>query len=496
MSANSAQASVDQSSPSKVPLLLARDISPSVMREFEDGCLAYFGQKAMDAKVQVRMIAPGICDCCIRDWITADRDRIYALSFVDFMSEFRTNYLKPDWEATTHRELLGMTQGSQTFWNFQAAVKSKNSLLFGTKSYLAEDKLRHQIEAAIDANLARKCNSEKVDKVIDFKEWLNEVKRVDENVRAERHEFELIAKASHESNRRHNNTLTEPSRRANTNTTTATSSSSVATQTNSFKTCPRLTPAERQLLYDNEGCLKCRRVFCNHMSKHCPNGFPKADNYKVLTQADVDRAKRNRPHPVATVANRSSSEPTQELETHPVAAVMSMMHPVAYVASNTSNVIGDGVDTSGSDQSTISTNHCMPLTPRKAGNPLAEGHAVDTVTAPFHVPHLFWNCVINSDLHDYPVPINALIDHGSHAVLIREDLVDQLGLRRHRLPKPEKVELTMSQGDAKVEFELTEWVKLKLHDPSFFYSARTVRAIIAPGLCSPVILGLPFLVHN
>jgi hypothetical protein len=496
MSANSAQASVDQSSPSKVPLLLAGDISPSIMREFKDGCQAYFDQKAVDAKMQVRMIVPGIRDCCIRDWITADRDHIYALSFADFMSKFCTNYLKPDWEATTRHELLGMTQGSQTFWNFQAAVKSKNSLLFGTKSYLAEDKLRHQIEAAIDANLARKCDSEKVDKVVDFKEWLNEVKRVDENIRAERREFELIAKAGRESNRCQNNTLMEPSRRANTNTTTATSSSSISTRTNSFKTCPRLMPAECQLLYDNEGCLKCRCVFCNHISKHCLNGFPNADNYKVLTQADVDRAKCNRPQAVAAVASRSSFKPTQELEIHPVATVMSMTHPVAYVVSNTSNVISDGVDTSGSDQSTVSADHCMPLPPNTTGNPLAKGHSVDAVTAPFHVAHLFWNCVVNSNLHDHPVHTNALIDHGSHAVLIREDLVEQLGLRRRCLPKPEKVELAMSQGDVKVEVDLTEWVKLKLHDPSFFYSAWTVRAIIAPGLCSPVILGLPFLVHN
>jgi hypothetical protein len=54
----------------------------------------------------------------------------------------------------------------------------------------------------------------------------------------------------------------------------------------------------------------------------------------------------------------------------------------------------------------------------------------------------------------------------------------------------------MSPGSDKVEIELTEWVKLKLHDPSSFYSAWTVHAIIAPALCVPVLLGLPFLVHN
>ena len=40
------------------------------------------------------------------------------------------------------------------------------------------------------------------------------------------------------------------------------------------------------------------------------------------------------------------------------------------------------------------------------------------------------------------------------------------------------------------------WVKLKLYDPSSWWTVRTVYAIVAPGLCSPVILGIPFLLYN
>ena len=43
---------------------------------------------------------------------------------------------------------------------------------------------------------------------------------------------------------------------------------------------------------------------------------------------------------------------------------------------------------------------------------------------------------------------------------------------------------------------LHEWVRLCLQDPNSFWTARTVHTIVAPGLCAPVILGLPFLVHN
>ena len=43
---------------------------------------------------------------------------------------------------------------------------------------------------------------------------------------------------------------------------------------------------------------------------------------------------------------------------------------------------------------------------------------------------------------------------------------------------------------------LTEWVKLHLYDPSNFWTSKTVCTIITPSLCTPVILGLPFLTHN
>ena len=43
---------------------------------------------------------------------------------------------------------------------------------------------------------------------------------------------------------------------------------------------------------------------------------------------------------------------------------------------------------------------------------------------------------------------------------------------------------------------LYEWVKLRLYNPSGFWTSKTVRAVIAPSLCAPVILGTPFLAHN
>ena len=58
------------------------------------------------------------------------------------------------------------------------------------------------------------------------------------------------------------------------------------------------------------------------------------------------------------------------------------------------------------------------------------------------------------------------------------------------------IELVMESNGKKAEIVLCEYVKLKLYDPSNYWQSQTICAIITPTLCAPVILGLPFLVHN
>jgi hypothetical protein len=54
--------------------------------------------------------------------------------------------------------------------------------------------------------------------------------------------------------------------------------------------------------------------------------------------------------------------------------------------------------------------------------------------------------------------VTALIDNGSHSVLIDDGLVRRLGLRRRKLPAPQRVRLAM--GEEEIVF--SEWVKLRL----------------------------------
>src|SRR6202050_2170604 len=113
---------------------------------------------------------------------------------------------------------------------------------------------------------------------------------------------------------------------------------------------------------------------------------------------------------------------------HPVAAVLGMScNPTAYIAPNASGMIG-GLDINDSDSSgSASVSKVLPMT-AAVMQPLTEASAM-------HIPHLFWNCLAYGT-NEFPLTFRTLIDHSSSAVLISEEYVAKLGLRRRRLIEP------------------------------------------------------------
>jgi hypothetical protein len=167
---------LDDDSNSKAPILRPGDISPDVMRKFEHACLNYFDHKEIAAEKQVHKILSSFKDSRISDWIANERERLLELSFAEFMNEVRNGYLDRDWEDSTCHELLIMFQNNSSFWDYAVRVQGKNSLLVRTDSHLNDDKLCHRIKAGINDRLSKRCKAEKVNKVVDFKDWLAEVK--------------------------------------------------------------------------------------------------------------------------------------------------------------------------------------------------------------------------------------------------------------------------------------------------------------------------------
>jgi len=67
-------------------------------------------------------------------------------------------------------------------------------------------------------------------------------------------------------------------------------------------------------------------------------------------------------------------------------------------------------------------------------------------------------------------------------------------LRRRKLPNPKEV--VMAVGDGKEIFTFDEWVPVTIISADQSWTSRTCRAILAPNLCVPILLGGPFLFSN
>jgi hypothetical protein len=114
---------------------------------------------------------------------------------------------------------------------------------------------------------------------------------------------------------------------------------------------------------------------------------------------------------------------------------------------------------------------------------------------PYKIPHFFWKFLMDGPAVDFPIPVRGLIDDGSHLVLITPELVDRLELRRRLLHIPETVDVALSDSSTSKR-TLTEYIHLRCISTDSRWTSNTVRALIAPGLCAPVILGLPWLARN
>ena len=133
------------------------------------------------------------------------------------------------------------------------------------------------------------------------------------------------------------------------------------------------------------------------------------------------------------------------------------------------SVIADDTDYSDSEDSNWICLHCSSSCAAVVSNTQIPTSTVKQIRekvdpAPFFVPHLWWCC--SMDASDFMLQtINALIDRGSHAVLICMDLVNMLLLHCCLLHKPEIIELAMESDGQKSQIVLHKYVKWKLYDP-------------------------------
>jgi len=339
-------------------------------------------------------------------------------------------------------------------------MRATNIILRGTTSHLSDEALRNQLEASLEPSLRSYVFHEKINKKTVLKEWILAVKEADEKLRDERKRSRDVFNEETAARNAKRPALSNYSRGGNSSKPINVSSATAC------KKCAKLGDDERKLLQLHNGCFKCRRFNQSHGAADCPNGFPDGNTYKKITPTRDAAGNPPKPVPIASSSGGSSKGKAVASITPAEGETTSDEEGDFVTAVFPSAVLGNG---------SFSEEDVSP--------PLRSKHFI----AKFKVygPHL-----------DFALTYAALIDNGAHVVLIRPEVVEELGLERHLLPVPEPVDVAITDGKKKAKKLLSHYVKLSVTSTDNAWTSKTVHALIAPGLCMPLILGLPFLIHN
>ncbi|THG99428.1 hypothetical protein EW026_g2928 [Hermanssonia centrifuga] len=341
--------------------------------------------------------------------------------------------------------MLRSYQGEDnSFDSWVESLENTNALLVGTTAAFSELQMREHIKSHSVADLRVKVETAEVKALIDFQEFREVLSEADIQRHRDRtirkHEIESLIAATARSQ------PTLLSRPPVSSSSVLAGGGSAGALANSRRTgiLPKLTTDEKKLLEDQRGCFKCRKLNAGHLSKACTNGFPNATTYHNLVTGKQTIAAIS-----ATTLedfNNLAVEPT------PIVAV--------------SHAVASCVLSSGNDDWSSDSEYVLPT---------------------LSLPHILWNARLHtfSGLSD-SVPM--LIDSGSTIVLIREDLAISLNLPRCNLHKLFHYKGTFGED----VWSATKCCKLRVSTINSSWMSITVRAIIVPELCSPVILGLPF----
>lgn len=475
----SCNAIITQTGPDRYPLFGVGTISFESIRRFGIACYRVFQAKGVPPESQVGRIMY----CFERDnviaWVEANHDTLLALTFDEFMTEFKSKWLPRDWQDQLVDKVIERQPHDISFADWIITLTNANSYLKGRPSHVPDDQLRDHIIARFSDHLRQEYHSADVNDLLlsieDFDAWVKEVTRIDDNLQAQRARARsdwLESYAQFGLRGRNVVNLTQPLQVPATSAIVATSSSN--TTSNPLSSLKPLTPDERALLIAHRGCFKCRAFYVTHLRSEC-----------VVTPTAQDCGNVN---PVFAAKARATwiknGSPTRNT-------------PVTVSSSNAA-ASTPAVVAAVFEQENVSDE----------GFELSNGYGGNEYVDPFSLPlprHLFWDCVIDSNVSDHPVSVHALIDHGAPPVLISRSLAHRLRLQLRPLRKPLDFSGAFSSPETKSELasayspssnSLTDYVRITVSSPDFAWKSRAINAIVSPSLSCDLILGLDFLVSN
>jgi RNase H-like domain found in reverse transcriptase/Reverse transcriptase (RNA-dependent DNA polymerase)/Integrase zinc binding domain/Chromo (CHRromatin Organisation MOdifier) domain/Aspartyl protease len=528
------------------PILEKGNLTPSIFDEFKTAATSFFRKaKITDDHEKVLVLLNSFRDPRVDSYIKNNKTRIHTAEYVfdNLLSDLRKRFLPPTWAMDLYRQTVNSKMVSnESFEDFCTRVVAANNLLEGDPLHLSHDSLRKTIEGNMSQYLADAIavlsteERQKIEGHTDFYEWEADILRVDRRFRSHVNYVQDInnsAKRQADSDTEYGLKRQRYSDRTPPSSHPATGANAIPNKENSFQQqassfrvpCPKLTDDERSLLNQYSGCRKCRQLFVNHKAGNCPNGFPDGKSYRPLTRdyalslAAKKAIAATYNDNLASSSSASSYPPTssQTSASHtPVAAAMPFIsnaaseyvfNPPLLIPSDPSAFIqelNDNFNTNVENPVTAiiaslpSSEINFALSPESdAGSiqsaPVSNPNTQYPVIAPVSVEHLRWKAAVYGK-NDFPVPFNCLLDNGAHLVLIRPEVVKSLGLKIHKLKNPELVSLALKQNTGATAFK--DYVTISLSSLNNAWSSLPVCAILAPDLCTDILLGLPFLSHN
>ena len=535
----------------EAPFLGEGKLSPAALDEFTAEANKFFLRtKVATEKERVALVMDSFKSARIVNWVRQNRTRLQEddITFPALMTEIRTKFLDPNWAKTTSRTVVNIKmREDQSFNDFINPVIAGNNLLEGTAFWktaaelrtLADNNISNELATAI--NLMSRTEQETLIAIDNFDDWDAEMRRIDELRLSQSRAINLALKV----NKRFipDENSPPPAKKPRSDWTPATGSKTGSNTVSSQmavptmggfggvrRRVPGITPEERVLLNAHKGCTMCRRFYVNHRHSNCPNGYPDPKTYHTLTEDMALKAMQKAAVAMTSMASASSSKGTTSTSSSTSSSSFSINAtlPLAFEHAYNPSFLGPAhrhlsatgpsshasfVDFSAPNDFSVdiesitspqieeqqviaavlpSSNQSAALgngTDSESGSP----PRIDDDVSPISVPHLMWKAhVLGPD--GFPIPIDCMIDSGAHMVLIRPEVVADLALPIHRLRSP--ILMSLAVGDGTDITELHSFVTLSLSSLNNAWTSRTVRAVIAPGLCTNMLLGLPFLEHN
>lgn len=309
---------------SRPPILTDGDITPKVVRGFENHCNTYFlnAKDGVDDEKKVTRIIGCFENILVDDWAQVERDRLIELTFETFMKEFRRRWLPHNWEQAVRTKMPNSRlDPSQKFETWAAQILSHNVSLRNTTSHMNESQLRTQLEAALDEELRAMATEQNIDTETDLRLWMTKIGDIDNRRQLDRKRMADFFENSMRSAKRQNtgNRFPPPSSTAPSRSAYPRGSSLPPPAGNTYP--PKLTDDERRLLHEHEGCLKCRVFYAGHRADKCTVTLSGKD-YKTRTITVALRAKTAKPTTrTSTIASVTDATMNTAASTDLVAAV-------------------------------------------------------------------------------------------------------------------------------------------------------------------------------